>query len=438
MGIHVVTIDHVNYSADRSWLRALRPDDQNILAGAASRPELVAELSEMIGEGAVGWAVERSETLFERVGWTAPFGDYRMARSVPEAIVLSAVLCLCTGRPVTETLLSEATNAIRHAVPRGLSVEQIMQGLQRTVNNLTAELFAFADRTLPSNRITPAGRQAVSDLLAWLDSLTEILVENFSAERQRWLESAAYVRRDLVESVLDGTIDREPSLERLGYDLSQQHVALILWASDGSEQDPQLLERSAVQLLDQAGCTARLLVFVGPAKLWAWGSRARQAPRRPQAAPDVTDFRVAAGLPAGGIAGFRESHRQAALAERMSRLLPRERRLFDFADLDLPLLMSDDLSRARDFVLRHLGPLSSPDDASAELRSTVQAYLEHARGVGAAAEQLHVAKNTVLYRVRKAEQLLDRSLKEDHLRLQVALHLAETIGAPVLASAEAR
>ena len=392
----------------------------------------------MIGEGAVGWAVERSETLFERVGWTAPFGDYRMARSVPETIVLSAVLCLCTGRPVTETLLSEATNAIRHAVPRGLSIEQIMQGLQRTVSNLTAELFAFADRTLPSNRITPAGRQAVTDLMAWLDRVTEVLVENFSVQRQRWLDSAAYARRDLVESVLDGTVDREPMLERLGYDLSQQHVALIMWAADGSEQDPQLLERSAVQLLEQAGCTGRLVVFVGPAKLWGWGSRARQSPRRPAAAPDVTGFRVAVGLPAGGVAGFRESHRQAALAERMSRLLPRERRLFDFDDLDLPLLLSDDLGRARDFVLRHLGPLSSPDEASAELRSTVQAYLEYARGVGAAAEQLHVAKNTVLYRVRKAEQLLGRSLKEDHLKLQVALHLAAAIGAPVLEPADVR
>ncbi|MET7991754.1 helix-turn-helix domain-containing protein [Amycolatopsis sp. NPDC005232] len=423
-------------SVDRSWLRALRPDDQYVLGGAASRPDLLAEMAEMIGEGAVGWAVERSEVLFERVGWTAPFGDFSMARAVPEAIVLSAVLCLCTGRPVTDALLAEATNAIRHAVPRGLTIEQIMQGLQRTLSNLTAELFAFADRTLPANRITAAGRQVVADLLAWLDALTEILVENFSAERQRWVESAAYARRDLVEAVLDGTEEGERSLERLGYDLSQHHVALVLWGLERGEQDPHLLERAAVRLLDRTGCTARLLVFVGPAKLWAWGSRAREAPRRFEEGTEFEGIRAAAGLPGRDVAGFRESHRQAALAERMSRQASRKRHLFDFADLDLALLLSDDLRLARDFVRRHLGPLSSSDDSSAELRATVRAYLEHARGVGAAAEQLHVAKNTVLYRVRKAEQLLDRSLKDDHLKVQVALHLAETIGAEVLAPSE--
>jgi sugar diacid utilization regulator len=45
------------------------------------------------------------------------------------------------------------------------------------------------------------------------------------------------------------------------------------------------------------------------------------------------------------------------------------------------------------------------------------------RSVAAVARTLHIAKNTVLYRVRKAERLRGRPLGEDRLRLHAALHL---------------
>ena len=58
---------------------------------------------------------------------------------------------------------------------------------------------------------------------------------------------------------------------------------------------------------------------------------------------------------------------------------------------------------------------------TAALRATLKSYLDNERSLAASAAQLHIAKNTVLYRVRKAEQLLGRPLHQDRLRLSVAL-----------------
>jgi DNA-binding PucR family transcriptional regulator len=49
-----------------------------------------------------------------------------------------------------------------------------------------------------------------------------------------------------------------------------------------------------------------------------------------------------------------------------------------------------------------------------------------------AAKQLYVHQNTVTYRVKRAEELLDRRVTEDPVELMCALILADTLGTAVL------
>ncbi|WP_242625571.1 helix-turn-helix domain-containing protein [Streptomyces sp. BK022] len=54
------------------------------------------------------------------------------------------------------------------------------------------------------------------------------------------------------------------------------------------------------------------------------------------------------------------------------------------------------------------------------------AYLDSGGSYTQAATRLHLHKNTVHYRIRKAEELLGRPLAEDRLDVEVAL-LARTL-----------
>ena len=92
------------------------------------------------------------------------------------------------------------------------------------------------------------------------------------------------------------------------------------------------------------------------------------------------------------------------------------------------------MEMARAFVTRELGALAENSRMATDLRLTLDAYLDTERSLIRAAERLHVARNTVAYRVRKAETLLNRDLRERTTELQCALRLATMLPAKVLPS----
>ena len=364
--------------SNRSWLDALRPAEGHEPKPAASTSALLAELTDLIGENLVAWGVERADVLFER---PHDEGDrdpgYSEAR-VAEAVVLSALVSARTGRVDSELLVAEGDRAARAAVVRGMSVEVVVQGVQRTYANVARELSSLAEEKLPASERGVAIRQLMSDLFAGLDYLSSTLIARFAAEREQLLRTAAFARRDLVESVLSGASPGQAMSRKLGYDLSRHHLALLVWSEDQAEHTSQDLERVALTVLAAANCTSQLLVVAGPAKLWAWGSRARNGPLPDLPELPVTDgVYVAAGLLEAGTDGFRASHRQAAVVERLTRLAGRKPGLFAYEDLALVALAAENLDSAADFVRRELGPLSANDPANAELRQTLKAYLDH-------------------------------------------------------------
>ena len=105
-----------------------------------------------------------------------------------------------------------------------------------------------------------------------------------------------------------------------------------------------------------------------------------------------------------------------------------------YADVELVVLLSRDPELARNFVLRELGELAVDTPAAHELRETVAAYLACDRSLAKAADLLHVARNTVAYRVKKVESLIGRDLRDRKLELESALRLAQRLGSSVLES----
>ncbi|MYS81456.1 helix-turn-helix domain-containing protein [Embleya scabrispora] len=425
-----------------SLLHLLRPTDDSVLHLPATNAQLVEEVVVRVGSGATGWAIENSRLLpaepagesfarFDR----RPYGETRLI----EAIALWVVLRLSGVRAITGLLSAELTNAIRERIADNTTVDLLLRCVRATHARFTHELFEFCEAQIPAQDQPAMMRSISADLFEGMETLSAAVTEKFAAERNRWFAGSVGERFELVSAILKGKpVDTRKALGRLQYDLTLHHVALVLWQDEVTPDSRRELETTALRLLDQVGCSSMLLLPAGPGRLWAWGGRATDHPGELGRSDKPVDLpahiHVASGLPGDGVAGFQRSHEQAVTAERVGRITePGPSRLCDYGNLELVILLGNDAEATADFVRRELGPLAADNRTMAALRETVRCLLDNERGVAVTAKHLHIAKNTVVYRVKKAEQLLGRSLREDHLRLHLALYLAGRLGSSVLA-----
>jgi hypothetical protein len=99
------------------------------------------------------------------------------------------------------------------------------------------------------------------------------------------------------------------------------------------------------------------------------------------------------------------------------------------------MLGSADLLRA--WVLSTLGQLATDDEHHARLRDTLLIFLDTGGSYKATAERLVLHKNTVQYRIGKAEESLGRPVRQDRHNVELALQASHWLGASVLRSPRA-
>ncbi|WP_416974873.1 PucR family transcriptional regulator [Streptomyces sp. 4F14] len=401
----------------------------------------------MVGPAAVGWVVEKSRILVDRVATKRDFGSLgsHVESRFFEAVSLWGLLRLGGLSTFPESLKSEIGDTVRKSVESGMHVEPLLRRVRFIHAELMQEFFEFCAATLPVAERPAAMQRLSAELFDGMERLVLFVGKNFAQCRARWLAGVARGRITLVNAILEGQpIDLANTVQRLGYDLTLHHVALIVACEEPVPDRAGGLKDTALKLLEAAGCSSTFLLPVGTTRLWAWGGRSTARPtafrciEKPLAVP--AHIQVFSGLPGDGIAGFRQSHFQARACEPLETVgQTRPAGVHDYGALELLLLLGNEMAAATDFVVRELGPLATDDKATAALRETVLCYLEQERSVAATAELLYVAKNTVLYRVRKAEQLLGKSLRElgeDRLRLHSALYLVQKLGTTMLVPRE--
>jgi DNA-binding PucR family transcriptional regulator len=147
--------------------------------------------------------------------------------------------------------------------------------------------------------------------------------------------------------------------------------------------------------------------------------------------------RVAIGRPAVGLAGFRSTHRQARAARAVALAAGRRSGpVTSFAEVGTIALLCSDLAATRIWVLDTLGGLATDDDATERLRETVRVFLNLGSSHTATAERLNLHKNSVQYRIAKAESLRGRPLRTDRADVELALRACRLLGPVVLAQPE--
>jgi sugar diacid utilization regulator len=262
-----------------------------------------------------------------------------------------------------------------------------------------------------------------------VDALIVGLGEAYAVESDRWHATAAAVREELVNAVLacDTALDLDAVAQKLRYELrNRHHVGIVAWQHGAVAPETTRLQDTALAWLEASGAQQTLLMPRGQSLLYAWGNRRSRFPEG-QTQLDG-EVRVAVGGAGHGIDGFRDTHREAGDAHRVALAMPGlVGTVVPFSSVSLLATLSQDSSRVRRFAARELGELAADDPNTRELRRTLRAYLE-TRNAKAAASQLVIARNTVAYRLRRAEELRGMRIDERQLELWVALLLVDVMG----------
>ena len=100
-----------------------------------------------------------------------------------------------------------------------------------------------------------------------------------------------------------------------------------------------------------------------------------------------------------------------------------------YTDVELLCLVAEQPELMQRMVAREVGPLTGADKNLGLLRETVLTHLR-TLNVEATAERLFVHKNTVRYRIGRAEELLGHSLAERSTSVELALTWIAYFGSP--------
>lgn len=270
-----------------------------------------------------------------------------------------------------------------------------------------------------------------------LDHNLDVLAAAHSEASERRLRGALARRAETVQAILRGEpMAPDQGSRQLGHNLHRVQTSLVLWAAGPSVDLSEKLESVAVEAAAAIGAPRPLTIRADARTVWAWLATGADPPltaiRTVPTLRSATQLRVVAGIPAAGVAGFRDSHREALRAQAVVTGTERPAQVTLYADVEVLSCLSGDGPAMRTLVLRELGGLAGPGPATARLRETAQAYLRVGGSARRAAAELGVHKNTVLYRLRQVDELLGHSIDERRLPLEIALLLADAYGARIL------
>ncbi|MFF8512844.1 PucR family transcriptional regulator [Streptomyces sp. NPDC015492] len=424
----------------RHWLLRLRPPEDATTVPALPLAALVTA-THVLGVEPVEWAVCTADAIAADIVEQVPAhggGASSLAtlrRSTESAVLATLLLLLPTAVRSVTALTEETHEGCREFARRAIPLEQVLRGVRLGHAHLADALAEAVEEHVRADDRLAEVRRVNELLFAYADTHASQMAETYIVERNRWRGSDEAARRAIVEDLLAGRdVEAEGATRRLRYDLARCHVAAVLHCDDPSAtaSPAERLHHAAVSLARAVEATGMLIVPAHTAGAWVW-----------LAFPDETGWpgpgelrgrvmlpqgvRVALGPMAPGPAGMRRSHLGALAAERVA-ALGGGARFCDYREVRLTALATAQAEQADWFVRETLGRLASDGVWEQQLRETLRVYLGEGRSLRSAAQRLLVARNTVTYRVHRAEELLPAPLAStDLLELQMALEIADVL-----------
>ncbi|MDQ6525122.1 helix-turn-helix domain-containing protein [Nocardioides sp. LHD-245] len=334
--------------------------------------------------------------------------------------VHTVIVCLLEGRAPTSAELARASLTGERRALQGVSPSSVIQSFRTAERALNDEYFDWCSRMQVQQANIRKGRATLISSLDQLEHamLTSHLEIQHQIEEGRRLSEPALFR----SLAAGGNVDRA-DVERLAVTMGiddPEHASFVTLAlGTSTPADRAAMEQHrhhvvgrlrnllAVPVLSgtvQTGSDGWLAILAMPweAELDLLAQRVTAALKQDAAA----DLRASVGEPFSGLSGLGTSCRQAVLTleSRSGRETPAPVVLF--RDSLLEVLIHRDGATARQLVQRYLSRLQGT-----ELLLTLTTHLDHDLSVRATSEALHVHKNTVVYRLRRIEELTGLNLR---------------------------
>lgn len=278
----------------------------------------------------------------------------------------------------------------------------------------------------------------------YIDWVSLFVLDAYEKERQRWNNARGNVQSSLIHKILaEQPVATAAFDAETGYRLDQFHIAAIVW-STRPEADPgelRVLEDVIRGLAARWGAgSPPIVTAVDRTTAWAWIPCGRKP--RPVDLAQVQALagragacRIALGLPAAGVAGFRRSHEQARAARTVA-LASGDRTppAVSFGDQGVAIvaLLAKDIDSTRIWVSEVLGRLACNDESAALQRETLRVFFQTGENYGHTAELLNLHRNTVKYRLGKVFDEGRIPTAYDRMDVALALQVCHFLGDRVL------
>jgi len=303
----------------------------------------------------------------------------------------------------------------------------------------------LAQHTADAEMVSAATLSMSRVVAGYIDHISEKMVEAYGQEREIWLRNRSAARAARIRDLLSGErIDVSAAEITLGYRLRQYHVGVVCWAGDaaGTTEEITRLERAISHVAGQAACHGDPLFLPrDESSAWAWlplGSRDGFDAAAVDKAEMDDDIHFAVGDAAKGTRGFRVTHQQAIAAQAVALASGSPApRAVTFSQVAPVAMMLTSRELLRPWVLGTLAGLAADDEHHARLRETLLVFLESGGSYKTTAEWLRLHKNTVQYRVRKAQESIGRPVGENRSDVELALRASHWLGSAVLEPATA-
>jgi hypothetical protein len=415
---------------------SLRPTASATGDGPASDPEIIASAEAEIGVPATAWAAETAADIVRRVD-----EDFSLAgtpgmmtgteREGCEACLLTTLIGLHRGTVAADIVAPRgAQENVRLSVRQGVPIASVLRTVWACHTRVQDALLAVIEREVPADRMVAEVRELNAALFSYVNSYVSDLMRGYEDELALWHGRLPAERLRVLTAILDGEEPAEDAERILGLRLSGHHlIALGRPATSGHIPDRDAArQRFGTDAAQSLGATGFLTIEHQGTTLFWWAFNTRPAPSVMSALREVPRpdwIQLAAGRPGSGLSGLRESHFEAQQAALVARLSPRQK-FWDYEDAGMLALLVADPEGAARFVQVQLAGLLGPDQKLTDIRDTLRHFLMAGSSRLAAAQALHLATNTVAYRVKRAAELLGRPINQNHVVTLVALQLAHT------------
>lgn len=416
------------------WLEDLTPREPGRSPIPASAPGVIAHAVAAIGQEATAWAVETAAEIIEIVA-----ADFSAAgtpgmmtgseREGCEACLLTTLVGLHRGTPASEIAAPNgAQENVRLSVRQGVPIGNVLRTVWASHTRVQDALLAVLEEKSDPARMILEVRVLNAALFSYVNSYVRDLMAGYEDEISLWHGRLPAERLRIMLSILDGE-EPAPDAERiLGMRFAKHHVVALAWPeSSGHQSDKETaLDGFGAKTAKLIGASGTLTLHrEGTTCIW-WTFTESPGPQLEHTlrdAPRPAWLKLAVGPARRGLAGLRESHQGARQMETVGRIAAHGR-FWDYGASALLALLIADREAAGRFVRSELAGLLGTDPRLADLRETVRQFLHAGSSRLVAAQALHLATNTVAYRVKRAGEQLGRPVGERAIETLMALELA--------------